>query len=325
MRVPNPEPFQGFVISSRYKLHEQIWPASPGFGINIGGIAPKGNYPNTEAVYLLATIGENARYGNRWDGDVLVFSGEDKPGTKDAKRVDQDPEFGRNKILSNIGDLDIPVYGFSKKETEETWEYLGLMDVVGQSMVKSGGRMVVEYRLLPFQVANASGYRQAESEARSEVESAEPFSYRTTERDRGPAGTRKIRSKAFAAAVKATYGNSCAICGLSRKNAAGKFEVEAAHVYPVEKNGVDKVRNGISLCRFHHWAFDGALLIIDPDLTIHVSLWGSGIPQVAEFDSKPLAVLPEDLSKRPHPAGLEARAKLSRKGWTRNSRLETAD
>ena len=44
--------------------------------------------------------------------------------------------------------------------------------------------------------------------------------------------------------------------------------MEAAHIYPVEKNGTDDLRNGIALCKLHHWAFDGGLFSISDALRI---------------------------------------------------------
>jgi hypothetical protein len=34
---------------------------------------------------------------------------------------------------------------------------------------------------------------------------------------------------------------------------------QAAHIVPKNKNGTDDPRNGLTLCRAHHWAFDAGL------------------------------------------------------------------
>ena len=41
-----------------------------------------------------------------------------------------------------------------------------------------------------------------------------------------------------------------------RRSPAGNPEVEAAHIYPKKEGGSDDDRNGLALCKFHHWTFD---------------------------------------------------------------------
>lgn len=81
---------------------------------------------------------------------------------------------------------------------------------------------------------------------------------------------RRARDSAFSRLVKEAYDNSCAICGSSRETPNGNPEVEAAHIYPKEKNGKDDVRNGIALCQLHHWAFDSGWLSLTDDYEILV-------------------------------------------------------
>lgn len=311
------EPFQGFEIGKRYHLHREIWKSSPGFGINIGGIAPKGQFPKTEAVYILATVGENVRYGNRWDRDVLVFIGEDPKTGPERMIVDQDPEKGGNRVLTHSRGLAIPLYCFWARENEDDWAYLGLGDVDSWSKVENNGRMQIEYRIAFLGVPNLAGAAQLKRKIEGEVETTEvPVLQVPGGREREGA-TRQVRSQAFSDLVKRAYSQRCAICGEGRKDARDRPEVQAAHIYPVEKEGPDDVRNGLALCRLHHWAFDGALLGVDATLTVRVFEPGRGLPGVHEFDGKALAVLPQDTVRRPHELYLEARLKLSKRGWTR--------
>lgn len=67
---------------------------------------------------------------------------------------------------------------------------------------------------------------------------------------------RRARSSAFSTRVKEVYDRHCAICDAKRKSPTGSFEVEAAHIYPKSANGRDDIRNGVALCKLHHWAFD---------------------------------------------------------------------
>jgi HNH endonuclease len=78
------------------------------------------------------------------------------------------------------------------------------------------------------------------------------------------------RSAAFEISVKKLYGYRCAICGSALETPGGTPEVQSAHIYPKRLDGSDDVRNGICLCRRHHWAMDAGWISIDDDYTILV-------------------------------------------------------
>jgi len=82
---------------------------------------------------------------------------------------------------------------------------------------------------------------------------------------------RRVRDQAFARLVKAAYKNRCAICGTHRETPAGTPEVEAAHIYPKSEQGADDPRNGLALCKLHHWAFDTGWLAITDGYEILVA------------------------------------------------------
>ncbi|WP_244531481.1 HNH endonuclease [Halogranum amylolyticum] len=58
--------------------------------------------------------------------------------------------------------------------------------------------------------------------------------------------------------------------GKSRETPSGDPEVEAAHIYPRSENGADDPRNGLALCKLHHWAFDSGWLAVSDDYEILV-------------------------------------------------------
>ncbi len=74
---------------------------------------------------------------------------------------------------------------------------------------------------------------------------------------------RVARSKAFQKLTTDYYGNKCAVCGQGFVSLRGLSEVEAAHIVPRSKFGADDARNGIALCRSHHWALDKGLWSVD--------------------------------------------------------------
>lgn len=76
------------------------------------------------------------------------------------------------------------------------------------------------------------------------------------------------RSDGFRIGVRSLYRDSCAVCGSKRCTPDGTPEVESAHIYPKRLDGSDDLRNGIALCRFHHWAFDCGWFSIANNLSI---------------------------------------------------------
>src|SRR5205085_3600936 len=62
------------------------------------------------------------------------------------------------------------------------------------------------------------------------------------------------RGRAFRNIVTAQYDHHCAICGLRLETPQRTYEAEAAHIIPKRLRGSDDPRNGICMCRTHHWA-----------------------------------------------------------------------
>lgn len=83
----------------------------------------------------------------------------------------------------------------------------------------------------------------------------------------------------------------------------GLPEVGAAHIYPKSEGGPDDPRNGIPLCKVHHWAFDCGWFSVNDDFEIIVkegtdndppdvvsSLAGEGLAQQSADDISPHSV-----------------------------------
>lgn len=113
---------------------------------------------------------------------------------------------------------------------------------------------------------------------------------------------RKVRDAAFARAVKAAYDDCCAICGSRRESPAGNPEVEAAHIYPKHENGADDIRNGIALCKLHHWAFDvGWLALSDThELLVSDAQQRTGYEEFKRVAGQRIR-LPSEERTHPHP------------------------
>ncbi len=78
------------------------------------------------------------------------------------------------------------------------------------------------------------------------------------------------RSTAFARIIREIYDYRCAACGL-RLNLNGLVIIDAAHLIPFSESQDDDPRNGMALCKNHHWAMDKFLIVPGTDKLWHVS------------------------------------------------------
>ena len=69
----------------------------------------------------------------------------------------------------------------------------------------------------------------------------------------------------FRARVLTAYRKRCAVCELRHPEL-----LDAAHIIPDSQGGPPVVRNGISMCKIHHAAFDHNIFGIRPDLAVEV-------------------------------------------------------
>ena len=86
---------------------------------------------------------------------------------------------------------------------------------------------------------------------------------------------RYVRSDHFRIGVLKAYENRCAVSGIGliyqRDVGDVQYEVQAAHIRPVARQGRDLIENGLALNRSIHWAFDLGMIWIDADLCVKIS------------------------------------------------------
>ena len=80
-----------------------------------------------------------------------------------------------------------------------------------------------------------------------------------------------IRTAGFRQAIMRIYDYTCAVCQLHLLTMDGESVTEAAHIIPFKISRNDDVRNGISLCKLHHWAFDRGLISLSRTYKVIVS------------------------------------------------------
>jgi putative restriction endonuclease len=76
----------------------------------------------------------------------------------------------------------------------------------------------------------------------------------------------RLHQQAFRVRVLRAYQERCAVCRLRHREL-----LDAAHILPDKHpRGTPVVRNGLSLCKLHHAAFDSNILGVNPDLVVHI-------------------------------------------------------
>ena len=115
------------------------------------------------------------------------------------------------------------------------------------------------------------------------------------------------RDEAFRQLLLTEYDYACAICEMMFV-VDNLHEAQAAHIVPKRCNGTDDPRNGLSLCRAHHWAFDSGLFSITSEYTILLSPLAQRARshkfELQTLADKPL-LKPQRESVLPHPKAIE--------------------
>ena len=119
----------------------------------------------------------------------------------------------------------------------------------------------------------------------------------------------RLHQARFRAVVMEAYDCQCAVCRLAHSPL-----LDAAHIVPDSESGEPSVRNGLSLCKIHHTAYDGNLIGIRPDLVVQVRsdiLAEKDGPMlrhgIQEFHGRNLMAVPARRSAMPDPDFLQIR------------------
>jgi putative restriction endonuclease len=148
--------------------------------------------------------------------------------------------------------------------------------------------------------------RRAEKEQGDREE--EPFQlFDLDPRTSETTGLRVARSVAFRQKVYEIYRGRCSVCSSGIKTPSGTSELDAAHIVPRGKAGADDARNGLALCKTHHWAFDRGLFSITPKRLVTVPAVVRAIQlndKLAALNNQPIVESVDD-RLRAHSSALE--------------------
>ncbi|MGA8537010.1 MAG: HNH endonuclease signature motif containing protein [Thermoplasmata archaeon] len=81
--------------------------------------------------------------------------------------------------------------------------------------------------------------------------------------------TRVMRDRRFGVVIRRIYHDKCSLCSVGYRLRGASLGLDAAHIIPVEAQGViADVRNGLLLCKNHHSLFDNYAWTLDEDLRV---------------------------------------------------------
>jgi putative restriction endonuclease len=115
------------------------------------------------------------------------------------------------------------------------------------------------------------------------------------------------RSASFRRYILENYEETCAVCGIKFITSSGISIIDAAHILPFSKFRNDNVRNGIALCKTHHWLFDSGLLSVDEQYRVIVtdSIEIEVPEKVVSRFHKESIILPRDTARYPSVVALD--------------------
>lgn len=269
------------------------------FGYQFRGITYR--HPD-EGKYVILLSNE----GEIYDDDITSGAEFTYEGEGDPDKGDQEETTANKALIDAISD-PIPIYLFTSVEGIDEYEYRGLVEVDDYRYVDNGERMVYRFDMRRLGIPSWKEYLEAEASIEEDCQGVPTL-------EEEAAYTRsqsRVRSSIFSRKVKENYDYACAVCGKSRFSPIGTPEVEAAHIYPKSENGKDEPRNGIALCRFHHWAFDAGWFSITEDMEIIVKTEADyNIPEQLESFVGQSIQAPNDSDLAPHPVYLAGHRQL---------------
>lgn len=104
-----------------------------------------------------------------------------------------------------------------------------------------------------------------------------------------------------------SYDETCAVCGLNIVTLSGISVIDLAHILPYHEFKNDDVRNGLALCKTHHWLFDKGLISIDGDYQVLVSKTieeENPDKVVSRYNGRKI-LLPDEKEKKPDEVALK--------------------
>lgn len=288
-------------IGNEYSIEEIEKIFNTKFGTSPKGINPR---KGKDKDYLLLFSRAKSHYPNRIENDILYYIGEGKDPLKDQIMT------RGNKRLANSEKDNRVIYGFAQEKDKKNFKYIGILKLLGFSeKLNDNEAKIFEFYI---KLMGINSYEEIESEIKDIKSISTTENPSLTQKSILSSTTRKARSYAFSKIVKSSFEYKCAVCKKQRRNKKGHYEVEAAHIYPKEKNGSDDPRNGLALCKLHHWAFDNGLFTLDDDYSVLVADWikkDVNYKEIYEYEHHKIKI-PKNERLKPHLDFIKAHREL---------------
>ena len=182
------------------------------------------------------------------------------------------PNPGQKKVLEGARQIR------SISGVQEVIAYASLDDDLFVLLTDAGNREIIRQTLISTYFSNFQQVIESLIAERQEIgeyeqlliqEVEHPFSF---QKPTAPTPKEEpIRSAGFRKAIMRLYKYTCAVCRLCIITTDGESATEAAHIIPFRISQNDDVRNGVSLCKLHHWAFDTGLISLSGTYRVVVS------------------------------------------------------
>jgi putative restriction endonuclease len=292
-------PPEGVSVGDRLTQEEIEDAFDTGFGYRISGINVRRDKQDRQ--YVLVFANEDGPYEDSVRQGRFEYVGEGQTG-------DQSESNPSNSTLIDAIGGGIPVHFFYKSKSADQWEYQGLIDVLDYEVVEQGGREVLMFTMEHRRTGTETPSKEETTSEAVKPNNSEP---ELTEEEQFTEARRRKRDSKFVKRVRNAYAQTCVVCGSSRETPNGEPEVEAAHIYPKSEGGADDVRNGVALCRLHHWAFDTGWLAFTDDHEVLVKdvPEREGYYEFKQLEGNSL-VLPDEGGVEPHPTYLKEHREL---------------
>ena len=277
-----------------------------GFGYQISGINPRRDDNDRRYVLVFAT--EDGPYDDSVTQGQFEYIGEGLQGDQSETSP------GNSTLIDAIGS-DIPIHFFYQDSGGSRWEYQGRIDVLDYEVEEQDGREVLVFRMRHREGRTSNpaelSRRVVEQEETRLERALQNDPQLTDDEERYTQTRRRARDSAFSKLVRQAYDKRCAVCGSKRESPEGNPEVEGAHIYPKRKGGSDDVRNGIAVCRLHHWAFDVGWFSLSDEYEILVeeAPERNGYHEFKQLEGERIH-LPNEQEANPHPMYLEEHRRL---------------